>query len=291
MLNLNAKNYIKKTDIIPVESIFHTTIVSCYIKIYDNEPFDFKTPEWRISQFRKIASTGIPICLYGCSQTLSSLLELEKEFPKNVKVIRDYDIYSESIIYKHCILSSANLPEKRNTTKDTHEYMALMNSKIELVHDTLQKNPWKTDNFAWLDFSAAYLFFKDTQNTITKLQKICCNNNKNDRKYSLYIPGCWNLCESTLSLKNSQFHSDYNYTEKICWRFCGTFFIGDNSSILKFYKDYLYYFPLFLQLNNVLVWETNFWAWLEQYSKTCKYITWYCADHNDSMICNLSSFE
>lgn len=255
-----------------------TTIVSCFIKLYEADPFDFKTPEWRVEQFRKIARTGIPICLYGCSHTMPFLLNLLEEFPNNIKIM-SADLAENLIIYKHCISSKKALPKNRNIAKDTPQYMALMNSKIEFVYDTMQKNYWGTDNFAWLDFSSAYLFTggdADAVCVFDKLREICSSSLP---KNTLYIPGCWDGGGSS-------------YNDSINWRFCGTFFIGDAAAISNFYHDYLYYFPLFLECFNTLVWETNFWAWLESYiikNGYINYIQWYNADHNNSLIINFSA--
>lgn len=78
-------------------------------------------------------------------------------------------------------------------------------------------------------------------------------------------------------MRKCRFLKDY-----ICWRFCGGFFIGDKNSLLSFYDVSIARFEEFLNLTKKLVWEVNYWAWLELMG----YISpvWYLADHNDSII-------
>ena len=83
--------------------------------------------------------------------------------------------------------------------------------------------------------------------------------------------GCWNKCSNVEVLKND-----------VYWWFCGGFFIGDKNSLLSFYDVSISHFEEFLKSTEKIVWEVNYWAWLEAYG----YISpiWYTADHNDSII-------
>ena len=86
------------------------------------------------------------------------------------------------------------------------------------------------------------------------------------------MPGCWNFKVGNKDVLK----------ESICWRFCGGFFIGDKNSLLSFYDVSISHFEEFLRLTEKLVWEVNYWAWLE----ASGYISpiWYPADHNDTII-------
>jgi hypothetical protein len=92
----------------------------------------------------------------------------------------------------------------------------------------------------------------------------------------MLVPGCWSKYDNI---------NIGHVTECINWRFCGGFFIGDKDSILKFDSLYKTKFPEFTQTYNKLVWEVNFWAWLEVNSDWKP--QWYAADHNDSILTNL----
>jgi hypothetical protein len=49
------------------------------------------------------------------------------------------------------------MPENRSQMKDTREYMALMNSKVEFMKDAVCRILMAL-HFAWLDFSVNYTF-------------------------------------------------------------------------------------------------------------------------------------
>jgi hypothetical protein len=89
----------------------------------------------------------------------------------------------------------------------------------------------------------------------------------------LTIPGCWGKLPSDDVARAFDF---------IHWRFCGGFFLGDRDSIVQFYDLYREYFVEFLKESHRLVWEVNFWAWLEA---TCDWKpNWYLAEHDDSIL-------
>jgi len=58
--------------------------------------------------------------------------------------------------------------------------------------------------------------------------------------------------------------------------------IGDKNSLINFYNISNSLFLRFLQENKRLVWEVNYWAWLE--SLQIISIIWYKADHDDSIV-------
>ena len=244
-----------------------TTFVSCIVKLYETEPFEYKNIEWRIEQFKKIARKKIKIVLYLDTSTFFYFNNIISEFPNVCFLFLDF---KETTIYKECKREYLELPSNRNEKKDTNDYLALMNSKIEYIKDAICKNVWNSNYFAWFDFSMAYLF-NNLDDTLSKMEKM--QHIQKDKTF-LFIPGCWN------KLNNNQF-----ILNSIHWRFCGTFFIGDKKSLLDFYDAYITHLPLFLQEHNKLIWEVNFWAWLEK--ENLIQPNWYNSDHNDKIITEL----
>ena len=244
------------------------TFVTCFVNIYENEPYQHKNAQWRIEQFEHIASTGVQICVYGDETTTPFLLESIQKFP-NVKFLTMDIPYKETEIYKACLNPDLTLPERRFHEKDTVEYMGLMNTKIEFVNDAIQKNPFQSRIFAWMDFSMSYIF-NNKEESLKYLKEL---TEKNWVESFMAVPGCWqpippNNCGAIIN--------------NIHWRFCGTFFIGDIDSMLEFIKIYREHFPLFLEEQKKLVWEVNIWAWLE--ANTEWKHQWYDSDHNDRII-------
>ena len=130
----------------------------------------------------------------------------------------------ETWISQLCNSYTLSLPKIRNESKDTFEYLLLMNAKIEFIYDTIEKNPWQSTHFAWIDFNISHVFtdiqastnyLKITYGTsITALSGI-------PLLPFLAIPGCWNPI---------QLNSDMSsILDKVHWRFCGGFLIGDRE--------------------------------------------------------------
>lgn len=241
------------------------TFVTSYIKIY-NEDYDHsKTFEKRLEFFLKLLDTGINICIFCSPEFKDKFEEICKKYI-NIKLIEI--ISCNELKFIELNQNIYNLPERRNVVKDTENYMYLMNSKIDFVKKTIDINPFSSEYFAWFDFSLPYIF-KNMDKTIQDIEII---SHLNFTKTFLTMPGCWNFKIN-----------DINYIKNnICWRFCGGFFLGDKKSLIDFYNLSINNFSDFLTQTNTLVWEVNFWAWLET-NKNFKPL-WYQADHDDSII-------
>jgi hypothetical protein len=258
------------------------TFVTSFFYIYEREYDAKKTIPWRIERFREIASTGINICVYVCPTLEKYIKELEAEFPDNVRLMKTMEIRDTIISNFLDENGEYTLPEKRSDTKDLAGYLTVINSKTEFMTHAIQENPWNSTHFAWIDFNISHVFF-DKERSLTFLRYIGSRDYFEDSFF--IIPGCWD--------KWSGEHIGH-ITEIIHWRFCGGFFMGDAASIQRFHYLYLEHFPLFLQEHHKLVWEVNFWAWLESktnwlsvYENNPGHHTWYKADHNDSIISSL----
>ena len=143
-----------------------------------------------------------------------------------------------------------------------------MLSKLEFIKKTIDVNPYNSENFCWFDFSLPYIF-KDMNNTLLKIKKISDYQFKD--KF-IYMPGCWHFKINDIN----------NLKNNIVWRFCGGFLIGDKHSLMHFYVTSYEFFLDFLFKTRTLVWEVNYWAWLEG-NNLIKPI-WYLADHNDTIV-------
>ncbi len=245
------------------------TFVTCFISIYSKEPYEHKTMNWRIQFFEKIARSGVFISVYCCPITRPHIEPLALLY-NNVKILELETPIEENIIHKTSYMPGLSYPEKRNDLKDNTEYMSLMHDKIVYVHDAIVKNVWNTRIFAWFDFSMAYLF-KNEESTLRKLYSMAFSYKYIDRFTA--FPGCWPAITSS---------TQENILKSIHWRFCGTFFMGDAVSLEELYNSYCDYYPLFAVQYKKIVWEVNFWAWLESTSVWTP--VWYASDHNDRII-------
>jgi hypothetical protein len=242
------------------------TFVTSFIDIYEST-FEDKTIEWRFSKFHDLAETGIQLCVYVNPHCYDYLVEFTKPY-ENIKIMKTICM-DDTFVAKSCLGVEYELPDYRNLPKDIPHYMMLINSKTEFLADAIQHNPWNSTHFAWIDFSISYVFHKKAE-TLHYLRTL---SKRNLRTPCLVIPGCWD------KLGAGEMGQIMN---SVYWRFCGGFLVGDAASIQNMHQYYLDEYPTFIRTHKRLVWEVNFWAWLEANTEWAP--TWYKADHNDCIL-------
>jgi len=224
-----------------------------------------KDNEKAINNFETIAKSGIPICFYTKYNSLAEIIK-NKAYP-NVKLMKPYNL-EDTFVYKTCQQLEYSLPDIRNIEKDTEEYILMRHSVLELVNHAIEENPWNSTHFSWIDISADFIF--NNSDNIGEFMHILST-----RKFQsniFVLPGCWNKLEKNKA--DVVFNAVY-------WRFSGPLFLGDTQSISKFYGIYKSMFETFIKNHKKLVWDFNFWAWLE--ANTDWKPDWYYGDHNDSI--------
>ena len=265
----------------------NVTFVTSWIHIYKDIVFDNKTNDWRFENFDIILRTGIQICIFVSPDFYDKMVELAARY-ENLKIIECIPL-EETQVYKICDSIKNDgiellMPTNRHSSKDSYEYLVLINSKIQFIKTAIEHNPWNSTHFAWIDFSIAYVL-RDKVRSTEYLKMLSdrtypdkmlvvpgCVGKFNEDKYDQNAEGIQQLTKSFGELYNSPF-----------WRFCGGFLLGDKESLLSFYDLYFEHFENFLREHRHIVWEVNYWAWLESTKGWSP--TWYSADHNDSIFC------
>ena len=234
-------------------------LVTSYYDLY-NKPEKFME---YLYLFYDLGISGIPITLF----VDPSMVYKFRIFPSTVTVIglslSDCELYTIATNY------SRELPVHRTPHKDTKEFFALMNTKIEFVKKAAALHP-TVDNFQWIDFGIMKIV-KQSEKFIAKLQQLDTMTFE-----KITIPGCWTEGR-TFSV------------ESIHWRFCGGFFIIPRMHIDRFYGHSKCVLTDFCtQLRYKLTWETNVWTVIESCAEK-ENIDWYFADHNDSIVLHIDS--
>jgi len=266
------------------------TFVTVYMNIYPKSEQGERDMAWRFQQFAKIAETGIQLCVY-VDESSEELLEQFIVLYPNIRKMRTWKTIQDTWTYDICRphLSMLKLPTHRNETKDTFEYMALMHTKMECMADAIRENPFESTHFAWIDFNIAHIF-KHLVSSQSQLKSISMNQWSQS---FLVMPGCWT--ELPEILEPPYVHTMLN---TIHWRFCGGFFMGDITSVSKFCSLYQTHFPLFIAEHKSMIWEVNYWTWMEHQFADWSVTNykrdkptgevwkpqWYSADHNDSIL-------
>jgi hypothetical protein len=220
------------------------------------------------SLFQTVVDSGIKICLFVSSTFYERALEISKK-NKNIYLMPVTEL-SDLWTYRITkMISDITLPEEKLSHHDTFNFMVLMNAKIEFVSKAIEVNPFQTNHFAWIDFSIGHVLHSPNS-----LKRLYTYSISALRDKMLAFPVCWSK-----AYLDKQYNNLYS---KVLWRFCGGFFIGDKDSLLEFNDAYRKNYFNFLNERKRLVWEVNFWCWLEKN----KYIfpESYLANHNDSII-------
>lgn len=231
-------------------------IVTCYYDIYNN----LSNFMQYIYDFYDLAVSGISIVVF----TEPSLVNKFRIFPASVKVIglprESFELYNIANNYVK------DLPSIRNEQKDTKEFLALMNSKIEFIDRA--SNLVEDNTFIWLDFGILK-YVKNKEQFIDRLKQV------NKQEYNkIKMPGYWNYGRQS------------NNNEINC-RFCGSFFIIPRKYIKIFYGHSKNVLGDFCNLPMYkLCWETNVWHVIEMCAMRDD-IDWYFADKDDSLLRNI----
>jgi len=228
-----------------------------------------------ITHFISLAKTNIHLCLF-LSKEFNEIIEpLLEPFP-NVKILEIIE-YEETWFYEQCSQHAPlELPQNRNPEKDTLEYLSHGHIKHELLEKAIDMNPFQSNYFSWIDFNIFHLF-KNPQEPTMFLQWLANPTTYLAPSFTCF-PGCWSKLEK---------EKIDDIMNTVHWRFCGCFFIGDTESLRTFLRMYRNTIPEFLATYKRLVWDFNFWAYMETTATSTpeewKPI-WYKADHNESIL-------
>jgi hypothetical protein len=242
-----------------------TTFVTAFIDLEEDRG-EVRAPQHYLTEFLKLARTGIPIHLF-VSYSYIHMLECLRAF-LNVYI---FPLSLQEIdLYKALKDHQPNLPSVVNTPKDTRNFMILMNAKVELVCRAMQQNYYGTEQFAWIDFRIFHVLKEDEAASARWLQTMATLELKEP---CILVPGCWE--------KGAQASTLF---QRINWRFCGGFFLGDRASLEAFFELYTEHFMDTLLENPAatLTWEVNFWHWLELHHGFAP--NWYKGDHDRSIL-------
>lgn len=203
--------------------------------------------------FAELASLGIPIYIFLDPYYCAYGDELEKTWA-NVKVLEYIEV--DRSFLDDC--EALQLPKIRNHAKDTAEYMCIQLMKLKVMARAAEL--LDTDYLAWIDFGIFHMF-KDPSKTGRLIQELCLDNYlwPTDKIIS---PSCWPP-------------GKYDVWSKICWRYCGSFILGQRHLFQKAYTQ-----QTFLVRSNLprLTWEVNYWDMMPDFFQT------YQANHDDTII-------
>lgn len=251
-----------------------TTIVSAFISNV-NERLDRNLEKyWQWGKLLLQSNTPKIIFLDSCM--LSYLKEnyiydeiLQENNRKNTII---YEFHKEDIYLYSYLTDLKNSIETDNPSKDTLEFMMTMCNKTEWIREAIQKNPFQTSHFIWVDFGIRHVFQCNVTEYIQKLNALQHKTYED----TLRIASIWNpkyIPDTEL----------YIY-KQICWYFAGGVFGGNKEKLLWFADKMKEKCLWMIQEKKTLIWEVNLWYLI--YKEYPHMFSLYTCDHNDSIIVN-----
>jgi len=206
-----------------------------------------------LKRFEYIKNLNIPTVLF-----LDKTISMEET--ETLKIV-PYSI-EDTWCYKEYSSVEPSLPTVRNHEKDTFDYLVIQNSKPEWVFKVSRINPFNTDYFVWVDFGLSHVI-----------------KNKDNFNILKTLKPSHDICLSVITDTIHPFLSD-----RICWRYAGGVFYISKIDAELFYETCK---AVLQHIRPRITWEVNIWALIEV-SKLLK-LNFYYADHNDTLLTNLSN--
>lgn len=180
---------------------------------------------------------------------------------------RDFDAFKAAT---SALRDGARLPAQRSHSKDTFEYLALMNCKTECLARTskyLKDCGVDVQTLMYIDAGVCKMLV-DVPRTRTQFLRLTAQTYD---RHKLTAPGCWTLPKAMLT-----------GVDKVSWRFCGTTCIVCAEDAQEVSDTLFKYFQELVSTTGVLTWEVNVWAYAE--SKAPHVFRWTSGDHNNSLL-------
>jgi hypothetical protein len=153
-----------------------------------------------------------------------------------------------------------------NSIKDTIDFMFIICNKTEWMREAVKKNPYKSEQFIWIDFGIYHVINNDTimKESISELVK--------KRYDSIRIAGGY---------YNQEMNIEEVYN-RIVWCFLGGIF-GGSGDKLSLFADLMKDKCLsIMKERGSIMWEVNIWYLI--YLENPELFSVYISDHNPSML-------
>ena len=230
--------------------------VTAIYKIYET---GYDTAVWERLQ---VLANAFPEIHLICSESDRARAE------SIINLIPHYHEFSELETFQ-ILNTTQKLPELRKPSKDSKEFMILMNAKTEFIHLVRSKG-FISNHYVWLDAGISKIF----KNPESILSVVRTQLEKPLKSTHIFIPGCHGPQQDLRNL-----------TQCINWRFCGGFFVVPNDLVIPFYSQVLHACEEIKEKTNTATWEVNVWAYIEPHLP----IQWAHGDHDERMFSSVSS--
>ena len=276
------------------ETTYSTTLCTSFVNYYKT-PLEPATIQLRLKRLKPLLDLRVPICIFAGIESTLPLEQYIHQFYNNTTHIHVIPLKKHLFEYSFLFQEIAKaqpqkIPKELSPPKDTHDYMSFLHTKIEFLKQAVEANPFGTSFYTWVDHNISQILSDPDKNNLPyesikdwAKRQIGINtlppseftpSHHISPSHEIYIPGCW----------KEPHYEPTDFYEKVLWRFCGGFLCARKEAILYLWNLYMNHFYSFLKEGKTMVWDVNFWAWLEHNPEIDWNPIWYAADHNDSIV-------
>jgi hypothetical protein len=237
----------------------NTTYVTALYEINTADARSHSSPEKRIALLKQLLQVQAPFVVF-LDPVYRDLVD-PQEFPH---AVFRYDPLQSFATHTLLMTAPLHLPGHRNQSKDTQEFLTLMNMKAEFVVRAGQHQP--TEYVAWIDASIFHVV-RDVEKVVAHLSA----GVQRPLTTPLLLPGCRRPTGGVSSATLAQ---------QIQWTFCGGLFVATPDGARLFHEACRSILKRWVAAGKI-TWEVNIWIEFAHENPTA--YEWTYADHNDSL--------
>jgi hypothetical protein len=244
-----------------------------YVSCLVHNPTDPIPPERRLAWLKALFDHGpFPMTLYADLYYASQISVADhpglRVIPWSLSDSRVAKATAAAAAATAASAEPLQLPQHRNAAKDTEFFMTLMHCKAELVAMTAAAGP-TAEFYAFLDAGIVKIF-RSPATSVQALRDLRIGAPALNGR--VLVPGCWVPCTHTFEALAS----------RICWVFCGGFFVVEAATAPLFEAAQGRALQTFLDAGRI-TWEVNTWVQMLR-DEAAPDFAWFSADHNDTMV-------
>ena len=271
-----------------------TTLCTSFVNYYKTS-LEPSTIQLRLKRLKPLLDLDVPICIFvGIESTIPLQSYVENHYPDANHIhlipLKKHLLEYSFLFQEIARAQPQKMPKDLSPPKDTYDYMCFLHTKVEFLKQAVEANPFDTPYYTWVDHNISQMLSDPEKNNLayettkdfskrligaTKMPPTeFLPSQHGSPSHEIYIPGCW----------KDPHYEPTDFYDKVLWRFCGGFLCARKEAVHYLWNLYMNHFYSFLKEGKTMVWDVNFWAWMEQNPNIDWNPIWYEADHNDSIV-------
>ena len=244
-----------------------TLHVSCLYDLYkippgpDPELYNLSL-DFRKQHYRWLIDCDIDLIMFVEPELVSDLPAVKSNVrivPLSLDTLKIYNRITQA--------GDLQLPDVRKPAKDTQKYMALINSKLEMMN--LARSMMSAEYYTWIDSGISKIFHdKDAAKIRVEQQALVENTTK------IVSPAGW---------PQHNTNGDFLEVNSPDWCMLGGYLVVPDNLMLDFYQQFTHNLETCIN-NNRIVWEVNLWSQCQRQKPDNFHLFYNNGQHDDTMI-------